>query len=184
MDSVCPIPLDAELLAWLSCSPDVPQRPWSAEYGFLDDESHDHLESDLHLGDLDVDQDMILDGFDSEPTVHSRAGLINWQSAQPPPGALKRKPHRHITDQPPTPPDPCAMQVKFSVTRKSYVAPQATAAWESHKSELRRLYIDEDKTLNEIMSTMRAKGFEARSVKTRDNKTSGLTAMHVSDRYQ
>jgi hypothetical protein len=58
------------------------------------------------------------------------------------------------------------MQIKFSVTRKSYVAPQSTASWESHKSELQRLYIDEDKTLNEIMGIMRAKGFVARSVRT------------------
>lgn len=57
------------------------------------------------------------------------------------------------------------MQSKFSAVRhRPYIASHATEAWESRKTELRRLYIHEDKTLKEIMSIMEPKGFKARLV--------------------
>lgn len=60
-----------------------------------------------------------------------------------------------------------SMQNKFSAGRRSYTSPQASSTWESHKPELRHLYIDEDKTLRDIMDLMESRGFRARLVATR-----------------
>ncbi|KAJ8108080.1 hypothetical protein ONZ43_g6537 [Nemania bipapillata] len=66
------------------------------------------------------------------------------------------------------------MQSVFSSqTGESYRSQQHTAqVWESHKEEIRRLYLDENRPLKEVMAIMRQRGFRAtvRMYKSRFDK--------------
>ncbi|KAH9909928.1 hypothetical protein F4778DRAFT_25133 [Xylariomycetidae sp. FL2044] len=71
-------------------------------------------------------------------------------------------------------PSPAHMQSVFSShTGEAYRSQQHSAqVWDSHKEEIRRLYLDENKPLKEVMATMRQRGFRAtvRMYKSRFDK--------------
>ncbi|GAP92628.1 putative Clr5 domain protein [Rosellinia necatrix] len=74
----------------------------------------------------------------------------------------------------PAKPTPTQMQSVFSSqTGEAYRSQQHTAqVWESHKADIRRLYLDENRPLKEVMAIMRQKGFRAtvRMYKSRFDK--------------
>ncbi|TGJ81283.1 hypothetical protein E0Z10_g7487 [Xylaria hypoxylon] len=74
----------------------------------------------------------------------------------------------------PVKPTPTQMQSVFSSqTGEAYRSQQhTTQVWESHKSEIRRLYLDENRPLKEVMTMMRQRGFRAtvRMYKSRFDK--------------
>ncbi|KAI0434573.1 hypothetical protein F5Y09DRAFT_235345 [Xylaria sp. FL1042] len=77
-------------------------------------------------------------------------------------------------DLEPVKPTPTQMQSVFSSqTGEAYRSQQHTAqVWESHKVEIRRLYLDENRPLKEVMAIMRQRGFRAtvRMYKSRFDK--------------
>ncbi|CAJ2508282.1 Uu.00g094680.m01.CDS01 [Anthostomella pinea] len=92
--------------------------------------------------------------------------------AQTPPAP--REPSTAQTSQSHDTPRPSHMQSVFSSqTGEAYRSQQhSTQVWESHKEEIRRLYIDENRPLKEVMAIMRQKGFRAtvRMYKSRFDK--------------
>ncbi|KAI1437471.1 hypothetical protein GGR50DRAFT_75431 [Xylaria sp. CBS 124048] len=74
----------------------------------------------------------------------------------------------------PVRPTPTQMQSVFSSqTGEAYRSQQHTAqVWESHKETIRKLYLDENRPLKEVMAIMRQKGFRAtvRMYKSRFDK--------------
>ncbi|KAI0129725.1 hypothetical protein BJ170DRAFT_285391 [Xylariales sp. AK1849] len=156
MDSIHPIPLDSDLHALLlSCSPETIDRSWSSPYGFQDDD-FGYDGSAVALGHLGAD-DMILDGPNIEFHVGNAIGPSRRPShpkpSSPASGQKTGEKKRFL--------DLVGMQTKFSIGRNTYVASPAADVWESHKSQLQRLYLDEEKTLREIISIMQQRGFKA-----------------------
>ncbi|KAI0400615.1 hypothetical protein F4802DRAFT_479085 [Xylaria palmicola] len=74
----------------------------------------------------------------------------------------------------PAKPTPTQMQTVFSSqTGEAYRSQQHTSqVWETHKEEIRRLYLDENRPLKEVMAVMRQRGFRAtvRMYKSRFDK--------------
>lgn len=66
-------------------------------------------------------------------------------------------------DGDPVKPTAIHMQTVFSSqTGEAHPSQQHSAqVWESHKAEIRRLYLDENRPLKEVMAIMRQKGFRA-----------------------
>ncbi|KAI0119926.1 hypothetical protein GGR51DRAFT_1967 [Nemania sp. FL0031] len=108
----------------------------------------------------------------SVPTPPASLSPQSTQSspAQSPPD----EPVTHSHELEPAQPSPNQMQTVFSSqTGESYRSQQHTAqVWESHKEDIRRLYLDENRPLKEVMAIMRQRGFRAtvRMYKSRFDK--------------
>ncbi|KAI1201110.1 hypothetical protein F5X97DRAFT_58939 [Nemania serpens] len=108
----------------------------------------------------------------SVPTPPSSASPESTQSspAQSPSDESTTRSH----ESEPAQPTPTQMQSVFSSqTGESYRSQQHTAqVWESHKEEIRKLYLDENRPLKEVMTIMRQRGFRAtvRMYKSRFDK--------------
>ncbi|KAI0967494.1 hypothetical protein F4678DRAFT_475198 [Xylaria arbuscula] len=105
------------------------------------------------------------------PSTLSPQSSTQSPPAQTPPSepAVVR---RH--DLEPAQPTATQMQSVFSSqTGEAYRSQQHTSqVWESHKTEIRRLYLDENRPLKEVMAIMRQRGFRAtvRMYKSRFDK--------------
>jgi uncharacterized protein len=97
----------------------------------------------------------------SVPTPPATLSPVSTQSspAQSPPDESATQSH----EPEPVKPTPTQMQSVFSSqTGESYRSQQHSAqVWESHKEQIRRLYLDENRPLKEVMTIMRQKGFRA-----------------------
>ncbi|KAF7536801.1 hypothetical protein G7054_g4215 [Neopestalotiopsis clavispora] len=161
MDPCLPTPPDDDLEALL-------QAPWSHDdvtatsWVLPDDAFSSEFLTDRGVfpqqtSSFSMD-DMMLDVFNADNVSNE----MEWTYSRSEPDTStsvaqckKRKVRK------PRPKSISEMQFKFSTGRKAYVASQTGEVWESHKPELKRLYIHEDKTLKEIMSLMELKGFHA-----------------------
>ncbi|KAI1180828.1 hypothetical protein F4777DRAFT_174268 [Nemania sp. FL0916] len=108
-------------------------------------------------------------------SVPTPPATLSPASTQSPPGqSPPAEPAVQSHDPEPAKPTPTQMQSVFSSqTGESYRSQQHTAqVWESHKEEIRRLYLDENRPLKEVMAVMRQKGFRAtvRMYKSRFDK--------------
>jgi hypothetical protein len=165
MDAIYSLPItgDGHLHLFFS-SPDLLQRTWPSPWSlppesFVFDELDSfHSETGPRHGRLETDAMTVV----SEPEISNHADrIVLPPECQPQVSQVNSTRENHAGNASRT---FAGMQTKFSVGRKVYVTPQTTSIWESHKSELRRLYIDEDKTLKDIMCIMDARGFGARYV--------------------
>ncbi|KAI1352567.1 hypothetical protein F5Y01DRAFT_91915 [Xylaria sp. FL0043] len=101
---------------------------------------------------------------------------LSPQSAQSPPAQTPPTQPAVIRSHElePVKPTPTQMQSVFSSqTGEAYRSQQHTSqVWESHKDEIRRLYLDENRPLKEVMAIMRQRGFRAtvRMYKSRFDK--------------
>ncbi|KAI1864349.1 uncharacterized protein JN550_008906 [Neoarthrinium moseri] len=157
MDPVYQIPFDTDLHALLSsCSDIAPTPSWPSPLAYS---MRAFSADEMILCDADLaGPDMLLDGIDSDLSSNGE------QWAPPPPQQIptSEKPKRGGRSKRGVNPDMAVLQSKFSAGRKSYLASQSPEAWELHRAELKRLYIDEGRTLKDIMSIMESKGFKAR----------------------
>lgn len=93
----------------------------------------------------------------SSPSQSSPSQSTHSQSSPPSDsGSIKH-------DLDPVKPTAIHMQTVFSSqTGEAHPSQQHSAqVWETHKAEIRRLYLEENRPLKEVMSIMRQKGFRA-----------------------
>ncbi|KAI2643411.1 hypothetical protein GGS21DRAFT_536830 [Xylaria nigripes] len=113
----------------------------------------------------------------SSPTVLTPPSSLSPQSSRSPPALTPPNNEHAVIRSPalePVQPTPTQMQSVFSSqTGEAYRSQQHTAqVWESHKETIRRLYLDENRPLKEVMAIMRQRGFRAtvRMYKSRFDK--------------
>lgn len=102
--------------------------------------------------------DMMLDVFSADTHASNN---MEWMSTRSEPDAGTSVAQVQRSARVQRPKSFADMQFKFPAGRKAYIASQTGEAWELHKTELKRLYIHEDKTLKDIMILMESKGFKA-----------------------
>ncbi|KAI1330094.1 hypothetical protein F5Y16DRAFT_45867 [Xylariaceae sp. FL0255] len=106
----------------------------------------------------------------SPPSILTPPSTLSPPAQTPPNEPLVVRGH----DIEPAHPTPTQMQSVFSSqTGEAYRSQQhSSQVWESHKEEIRRLYLDENRPLKEVMSIMRQRGFRAtvRMYKSRFDK--------------
>ncbi|KAH8649013.1 Clr5 domain-containing protein [Xylariales sp. PMI_506] len=161
MDSVYHVPPGSDLYTLLSaCCPstDTSGLSWSSFSTPSDDDSP-YGSPSFNQSDSRVDSLMCNgvrnDGRGEQCAGDAAAALLSPTISLPSPR------HRRRNVKPSLSSGFIGMQSKFSTNSKTYMLPQAPEAWECRKRELRCLYLEQDKTLKDIMYIMEQKGFKA-----------------------
>ncbi|KAI0139619.1 hypothetical protein F4776DRAFT_597132 [Hypoxylon sp. NC0597] len=108
----------------------------------------------------------------STPVMQTMSPELSPPASEPSPTDSSGSSSKH--DVEPVKPSAMHLQTVFSSqTGEAHPSQQHSAqVWESHKEEIRRLYLDENRPLKEVMAIMRQKGFRAtvRMYKSRFDK--------------